>query len=87
MVTRLHLSGGGKGHEDMEVDRRSAKEQRDRGELEKKPITSHQQLEVYQMAFEAAMTIFRLSKSFPTEERYSLTDQILTPPLPCPRLP
>ncbi|GAB4444263.1 MAG: four helix bundle protein [Anaerolineae bacterium] len=28
------------------------------------------------MAFEAAMTVFRLSKSFPTEERYSLTDQI-----------
>lgn len=44
--------------------------------MEKKLITSHQQLEVYQMSFEAAMTIFRLSKDFPTEERYSLTDQI-----------
>lgn len=28
------------------------------------------------MAFEAAMRIFELSKSFPAEERYSLTDQI-----------
>lgn len=28
------------------------------------------------MAFEGAMRIFELSKSFPKEERYSLTDQI-----------
>ncbi|MBD2346516.1 four helix bundle protein [Anabaena subtropica] len=28
------------------------------------------------MAFEAAMKIFELSKKFPVEERYSLTDQI-----------
>jgi four helix bundle protein len=28
------------------------------------------------MAFEAAMRIFELTKSFPAEERYSLTDQI-----------
>jgi four helix bundle protein len=28
------------------------------------------------MAFEAAMRIFELSKKFPVEERYSLTDQI-----------
>ena len=41
-----------------------------------KPIQSHRELEVYQMAFEAAMQIFRLTKSFPVEERYSLTDQV-----------
>lgn len=28
------------------------------------------------MAFESAMIVFRFSKNFPTEERYSLTDQI-----------
>ena len=28
------------------------------------------------MAFEAAMTLFDLSRGFPAEERYSLTDQI-----------
>ena len=39
-------------------------------------IKSHTDLEVYQMAFEAAMQIFELSKKFPVEERYSLTDQI-----------
>ncbi len=28
------------------------------------------------MAFDAAMNIFELSKKFPQEEKYSLTDQI-----------
>jgi len=41
-----------------------------------KKITNHRDLEVYQRAFEAAMTIFEISKGFPKEERYSLTDQI-----------
>jgi len=31
---------------------------------------------VYKKAFELAMEIFRISKSFPPEEKYSLTDQI-----------
>jgi four helix bundle protein len=44
--------------------------------MDKKPIRSHRELEVYQMAFEAAMKIFELSKNFPAEDRYSLTDQI-----------
>lgn len=39
-------------------------------------IKSHRDLEVYQMAFDAAMRIFELTKSFPKEETYSLTDQI-----------
>lgn len=30
----------------------------------------------YQKAFQQAMNIYRLSKSFPKEEKYSLTDQI-----------
>lgn len=42
----------------------------------KDSIRSHEDLEVYQMAFDAAMKIFELSKEFPAEERYSLTDQI-----------
>ncbi|MGB7445128.1 MAG: four helix bundle protein [Coleofasciculaceae cyanobacterium] len=41
-----------------------------------KLVKSHRDLEVYQIAFEAAMTIFELSKKFPIEERFSLTDQI-----------
>jgi len=31
---------------------------------------------VYQLALDVAMQIFELSKNFPIEERYSLTDQI-----------
>lgn len=34
------------------------------------------QLLAYQKAFELAMEIFQLSKAFPKEEKYSLTDQI-----------
>lgn len=41
-----------------------------------KYIRNHNELEVYAMAFEAAMKLFELSKTFPAEERYSLTDQI-----------
>jgi len=39
-------------------------------------IRTHKELEVYQLAFNAAMKIFEMSKSFPKEETYSLTDQI-----------
>ncbi len=39
-------------------------------------ITRHQELEVYKRSVAAAMQIFDLSKSFPKEEIYSLTDQI-----------
>ena len=39
-------------------------------------IENHTDLVVYQKAFEAAMTIFELSKSFPKDETYSLTDQM-----------
>jgi len=39
-------------------------------------IKTHRELDVYNMAFVAAMKIFNLSKSFPKEETYSLTDQI-----------
>jgi four helix bundle protein len=41
-----------------------------------KMIRYHWQLDVYKLAVEAAMEIFEHTKSFPKEERYSLTDQI-----------
>ena len=34
------------------------------------------QTKVYQKAFEQAMNVFELSKGFPTDEKYSLTDQV-----------
>ena len=39
-------------------------------------IRSHRELETYQIALEVSLTLFKLSKSFPVEERYSLTDQM-----------
>ena len=39
-------------------------------------IRSHRDLKVYQLAFEAALQIHEISKSFPSEEKYSLTDQV-----------
>jgi four helix bundle protein len=39
-------------------------------------IRRHKDLEVYQVAFDTANRIFEISKSFPKEELYSLTDQI-----------
>ncbi len=39
-------------------------------------IRRHTDLEVYQRAFDAAMRIFELTKNFPKEETYSLTDQV-----------
>jgi four helix bundle protein len=39
-------------------------------------VRTHRDLDVYQRAFAAAMEIFELSKQFPKEETYSLTDQV-----------
>lgn len=36
----------------------------------------HKDLKVYQLAYKLAMEIFKCSKTFPEEERYSLTSQI-----------
>ena len=47
---------------------------RDQGVMEK--IRTHKDLRVFQLSFELSMEIFELSKSFPVEEKYSLTDQI-----------
>lgn len=41
-----------------------------------KNIRSYKDLRVYQAAMDAAMRIFEISKRFPPEERYSLTDQM-----------
>lgn len=39
-------------------------------------IRSHTELDVYKIAFEASMKIFDLTKTFPNEEKYTLSDQI-----------
>lgn len=40
-------------------------------------IRRHRDLNVFQLSFDAGMEIFNLTKKFPKEETYSLTDQIL----------
>ncbi len=42
----------------------------------KSKVVRHTDLEVYQRAFKAAMDIFEASRTFPAEEKFSLTDQI-----------
>ena len=39
-------------------------------------LRGHRDLKVFQLSYQVAMEIFRVSKSFPADERYSLTDQI-----------
>jgi four helix bundle protein len=39
-------------------------------------IRDFRELDVYKLAMELAMRLFDLTKDFPQEERYSLTDQI-----------
>jgi four helix bundle protein len=41
-----------------------------------KKIQKVRELNVYKLAFASAMEIFKMTKSFPTEEKYSLTDQV-----------
>ena len=41
-----------------------------------KLVKTHRGLEVYRLAFDVAMKVFEVSKTFPKEEKYSLTDQI-----------
>ena len=43
---------------------------------EDQQLRGHRDLKVYQLAYKLAMEIFKASKSFPKEEKYSLTDQI-----------
>ena len=42
----------------------------------KNKLRSVRDLDVYKLAFDTAMEIYRISKSFPQEEKYSLTDQV-----------
>jgi len=39
-------------------------------------VADYQELRVYKLAFDSAMEIFELGRKWPSEEKYSLTDQI-----------
>jgi four helix bundle protein len=40
------------------------------------PYHGYRDLKVYQLAYQLALEIHEITKSFPKEEKYSLTDQI-----------
>ena len=44
--------------------------------MEKKSYRGFRDLIVYQKSYKAALEIFEITKNFPIEEKYSLTDQI-----------
>ena len=39
-------------------------------------VKDYRELHIYQLAFESAMRIFHLTKAFPAEEKFALSDQI-----------
>ncbi len=47
-----------------------------RGQVTKNRIKTVKDLQVYQMSYKLAMEIFEITKKFPKDETYSLTDQI-----------
>jgi len=54
----------------------TVRERRKKGNNSDGMIRSFRDLHVYENSLDAAMNIYEISKSFPIEERYSLTDQI-----------
>jgi four helix bundle protein len=46
------------------------------GEMARKPVRHFRDLDVYQNALAAGLRVYELSKKFPPEERYALTDQV-----------
>jgi four helix bundle protein len=49
---------------------------RRQGESGKKPIRHFRDLDVYQNGLQTGLRVFELSKQFPNDERFALTDQI-----------
>ncbi|HMK77915.1 MAG TPA: four helix bundle protein [Thermodesulfobacteriota bacterium] len=49
-------------------------------ENRKTNIRHFRELDVYKLGMELAMRTFEVSKLFPTEEKYSLTDQMMVCP-------
>lgn len=41
-----------------------------------KLVTTYRNLDVYKLAMDGAMSIFEMTRAFPPEEKYSLTDQV-----------
>ncbi len=62
------------GHQTSDIGHRER--ERERGERVSEQIKSAKDLRVYKKAYALSMEIFQLSREWPSEEKYSLTDQI-----------
>ncbi|MEP6586977.1 MAG: four helix bundle protein [Candidatus Udaeobacter sp.] len=62
----------------MKTDEKKLNQNPDRriGETAKKRVRHFRDLDVYQNALETGLRVYELSKKFPADERYALTDQI-----------
>ena len=62
---------------EKEIEGMGENEKTRKGELNKmRIIHTHKELDVFTLAFSSAMEIFEMTKAFPSEEKYSLVDQI-----------
>jgi len=59
-----------------EIRDQKSEEREKKGSTRSMIIKSAKELKVYKAAYELAMEIFEFSKTWPPEEKYSLTDQI-----------
>jgi four helix bundle protein len=71
--SRMHLNGGSLSGT---ASGQRAEIRGQRLEIRQMQISSATELTVYKKAYALAMRVFEISKSFPPEERYSLTDQM-----------
>ena len=81
MKRRIMIDERGRKRDDGRRTRDEGRRTRDEGrgtmdERMTKKIRTVRDLKVYRKAFDSAMEIFELTKKFPKEEKYSLTDQI-----------
>jgi four helix bundle protein len=76
-LKRLHIGRSSRKIQDREGG--GGKGEEGRGMVDPgtgKVVKSYKELRVYQMAMNAAMCIFELSKSLPAEEKFSMVDQV-----------
>ena len=66
---------GGEGETERQGEGDKERRGDGKGSNRKTVIRRHTDLDVYRRAFDAAMRFFALSKKFPPEEKFSLTDQ------------
>ena len=60
----------------MNTEKKNESDKRRMGGSAKKPLKHFRDLDVYQNALNTGLHVYELTKKFPADEKYSLTDQI-----------